>query len=37
MAQRDIQDIANYMKHVDESKIADEEAHAVACKECEQQ
>ena len=37
MAQRDIQDIANYMKQVDESKIADEEAHAVACKECEQQ
>ena len=37
MAQRDIQDIANYMKQIDESKAAEEEACNEACKECEQQ
>ena len=37
MAQRDIQDIANYMKQIDESKAAEEEACNEACKECEEQ
>ena len=35
MAQRDIQDIANYMKYIDESKAAEEDACNEACKECE--
>ena len=37
MAQRDIQDIVNYMKQIDESKAAEEEACNEACKECEEQ
>ena len=37
MAQRDIQDVANYMKQIDESIAAEEEARIEACKECEEQ
>ena len=37
MAQKDIQDIASYMRQLDESKAAEEEACEEACKECEEQ
>lgn len=37
MAQKDILDIANYMKQLDESKIEDDKACEAACKECEEQ
>ena len=36
MAQKDIQDIAAYMKQVDESKALEDEACTEACKECEE-
>lgn len=34
MAQKDIEDIAIYMKQIDESKKADQEAYDESCKEC---